>query len=185
MNRDYATRTENRLILHPQGKKKCAGCKLIFEKTSENFNIHNKKKDGTRTSDHLCKNCRSLARAKLKIRQKNDVEWYCNRLVVQIKHRAKELEIPFDLTGQDLYNVWVTQNGLCYYTNEEMNILAALSDKKSPHPDFPSVDRMIPADGYKKDNVVWCKQIVNRMKSNLSKREFVNFCKKVIEYHGE
>jgi hypothetical protein len=63
-----------------------------------------------------------------------------------------------------------------------MDLQAAPIGGKSPHINFPSVDKMVPSLGYVDGNVVWCLWGINRMKNNLSASEFVDFCNTVVEH---
>jgi hypothetical protein len=60
-----------------------------------------------------------------------------------------------------------------------MNFMAKNENRKSPHRDFPSVDRKIPMHGYIKENVVLCRWEVNRMKNDLTTTEFMDICDKI------
>ena len=105
-------------------------------------------------------------------------------MIKNLKHRAKAIKIPFELTSDDLLGLWLLQKGCCFYTGKKMDLAAETENRKSPHMDFPSIDRTIPKNGYVKNNIVWCKWSVNRMKNNFSKVEFLDFCKEILEHHG-
>jgi hypothetical protein len=116
----------------------------------------------------------------MKDRVCEDPQWYCRRIIVQLKHRAKQQNVPFLLTFDDLYQVYLNQNGNCYYTKVKLDFTLK-GQFGIPHRNFPSVDRLIPNQGYVKDNIAWCLYVVNRMKSDLSEIEFIDFCKTVLD----
>lgn len=180
-NNDIKIRTENRYILHPRDQKRCTKCNIIYDGIREYFDIHKKKKDNTYQYSGKCKLCLKKIREKRAKLQKTDINLYCAKLVAQLKYRAKVVDVPFNLTKDDLVDAWNKQSNKCYYTNVMLDLTKANTDKKSPHLDFPSVDRKNPADGYTKGNVVWCLWSVNRMKNNLTEQQFLDFCKVVVK----
>lgn len=127
--------------------------------------------------------CRNKKGAILREKIKANPVWYCRHLINQVRHRAKVVCVPFDLEATYIFNLWEEQKGLCFYSGEAMDFQAVTSDRKSPHNDFPSLDRKDPKLGYVKGNVVWCKTVVNKMKTNLTDVEFIQFCQKVINLH--
>lgn len=174
--REFEIRTNNRCNLHPIGKKQCTCCELVFDKNLENFDVHRIDGNGKHRLTGKCKSCCSIERADRNLKQKNDIVLYSKRLIASIRWRAKQECINFNLTSDHLIDMWKNQNECCYYTGEQMDLLAYNTDRKSPHYDFPSVDKLNPLLGYVVGNVVWCKWVVNRMKSDLTLDEFIGFC---------
>ena len=62
---------------------------------------------------------------------------------------------------KDIYN---NQKGLCYYTNLEMN---ANGYQENDQFCFV-VDRIIPENGYVKENMVFCCNAINKIKSSFT-----------------
>lgn len=182
--RELEIRSNNRYHLHPLGKKQCTQCEEIYDNIQLNFNIHHKNKNGDYVYEGQCKACRAKYAALLKKRQKQDGNWYFQRLLSGVKCRAKKERVEFSLTSTDLQEAWEAQDGRCYYTNQPMDLMAHNEDRKSPHYNFPSLDRKIPNKGYIKENVVWTKWSVNRTKNNLTEKEFIEMCKGVVRLHG-
>lgn len=180
-NNDIKIRTENRYILHPHDQKRCTRCNTIYNGIREHFDIHKKKKDNTYQYSGKCKPCLKKIRADRAKLQKTDIKLYCAKLLVQLKHRAKAGDLPFNLIKDDLIDAWNKQNNKCYYTDTILDLTKVTVDKISPHLDFPSIDRKNPSAGYTKGNIVWCLWAVNRMKNNLTEQQFLDFCKIVVK----
>ena len=113
-----------------------------------------------------CKPCHNLRLAELNYK---GTEHIPSQRVSLIKHNAIHRNINFDLTQEDLEDIYQQQEGKCYYTGRELS-----KETWSP-------DRIDSSLGYTKDNVVLCLWDVNRMKTNYSIEEFVNLCKLVAE----
>lgn len=163
---------ENKVLVL-QGVYKCSGCLSI--KSLEEFPI----KESTRRKHRHCSKCNDCERkrrANIAERQRANPKWYCRKLVAQIKHRSKVLNVPFDITADVLFNLWTSQEGLCYYTKQPMNFLAHTDNRRNPHIDYPSIDRKDPKKGYVSDNLCWCKWAINRMKNDLTEEQFRSFC---------
>lgn len=90
------------------------------------------------------------------------------------KSRSKKSNYHFDLDSQFLLDLWLSQEGRCFYTKEKMNIIHLKFDFWSP-----SLDRKDPDKGYTKDNVVWALHGVNCFKQQLNFKEFLNFVNSV------
>lgn len=176
-------RSENRYILHPQDKKRCSACEIVYNDIATNFDIHRKVND-VYQYEGKCKPCRQNYRRTLKKRIVTDTNWYFRKLICQIRHRAKSCDLQFNLTAHDLQTLWTVQDGKCFYTGEVMDFSANNGARRSPHIDFPSVDKVIPELGYVVNNIVLCKWGVNRMKNNLTKDQFVAFCRQVVIKHA-
>lgn len=159
-------------------KKQCTRCEIIYDDIHQHFNVHafNVNKKGQHRYAGQCKKCLTEIRTKRTLNMKNKIETYAYRLIASIKCRASQENIPFELTPQDLIDIWYSQNEQCYYSGEPLDLLAYNKNRKSPHYNFPSVDKKDPKLGYVKTNVVWCKWVINRMKSNLTQEQFIDFC---------
>ena len=171
-------------VLRSQKRKRCTRCEVVYDDIAANFDIHHTTTAGSVSYTGQCKSCLFHIRSERIQRYKRDISLYCRRLLPAIRCRVKEENTNFNLTLEFLVDLWNKQSGLCYYTRDSMDLTAVTEDKKSPHLEFPSLDRLTPNEGYTQGNVVWCTWGVNRMKNNLSKDQLILFCKKVIEHHG-
>jgi hypothetical protein len=103
-----------------------------------------------------------------------NLERACKRLLGYIARRVrtKGHEIDFDSTY--LEELFLKQEGLCYYTKDEMK-LGANSPKTL------SVDRINSDLGYLKSNVCLTTWEVNNCKQHLSVGNFLALCQKVVD----
>jgi len=177
--RELEIRTENRYTLHPQDKKRCTKCEMLYVGIAANFDIHHKKVDGTVVYAGQCRTCLASVRAERTHRYKQDINLYVRRFLPAVRCRAKEEALQFDLDAEWLVEIWARQDGRCYYTNDLLDLSATTEKGSHPHLNFPSLDRRIPAEGYVKENVVWTSYGVNRMKNNLTDTQFIELCKTV------
>lgn len=82
------------------------------------------------------------------------------------KASAKNRQQEFKITYDDLLNLWNSQGGKCLYTGWTMTT-------RTKDLTLVSIERKDNSIGYTKDNVVlicWC---VNRAKSTMGKKEFL------------
>lgn len=79
---------------------------------------------------------------------------------LQLKNHSSLRKIEFNLSYEFLLSLFNKQSGLCYYTNYPLKIFG----KKDF--DTISVDRINSNKGYTEDNVVYCLNCINTMKSN-------------------
>lgn len=111
-----------------------------------------------------CKECRSAAyRAK---RFGSDIPWK-DRLI-KVKSRADKRKITIDIDVEYLEHIWALQNGLCVYTKDRMLRSYGLRN----HPQVVSIDRIDPAAGYVKGNIVLCTARANSIKQDMTLEEF-------------
>lgn len=88
------------------------------------------------------------------------------------KASARNRHQEFNITFEDLENLWKAQSGKCLYTGWTMTT-------KTKDLTLVSIERKDNAIGYTKDNVVlvcWC---VNRAKATMSKQDFINMVKAI------
>lgn len=89
----------------------------------------------------------------------------------KISSWRKASTVLSDLTVEYLIDLYYQQNGLCHYTGVPM--VFGWVDGKI-HSNTLSLDKIDPDKGYVIGNVAWCTYLVNTMKQNLSKNEFMN-----------
>ena len=175
-------RTHEQRELASCGKRRCIKCNEIKDQDLFFVKRYHTSKDGLtkyKCFDSRCKSCMKVYSRKLKT---ENINKYCKSICTQLKHRAKKSKIPFDLTPDDLLSQWNLQNGKCYYSNENLDITLP-SNNKSPHINYPSVDKLDPSIGYIKSNIVWCRWYINRMKNDLQYKKFVETCKLIADLH--
>jgi len=76
-----------------------------------------------------------------------------------------------------LRDLWIKQEGKCYYTNEPMQ----LSGYHEMVANAVTIDRQVPEKGYVEGNIVLCCSIINRMKQNATPEQLVSLCEKILQ----
>lgn len=118
-----------------------------------------------RVSKKICKNCGATfegVRSKLYCdtsctRKANyamhmfDPEYRLRKLVAMAKSRAKEKDLPFDLTLDFMLELWEHNQGACEILKIPLDL--GKSDLGKVHPYAPSIDRIVPEMGYTQGNV--------------------------------
>lgn len=100
--------------------------------------------------------------------------WY------SIQKSAKERGISFDLTLEELWGLFIYQDGKCAYTGR----LLTLTVRSTQRGDA-SLDRIDSSKGYTIDNVQWVHKHINAMKLNHTEAYFRELCKQVTEHHKD
>jgi hypothetical protein len=96
------------------------------------------------------------------------------------RNRAKKKGIPFELTREYIIELFEKQNGKCYYSGLQLNIVKTNKDR-THDPLKMSLDCVDPELGYTKGNVVWCAYCVNALKLKMSKEEMINICRHIVK----
>jgi len=172
-------RTFNRYFLHPKGKRACNQCRLVFSGIGENFHIKKHTKSGIswNVKCSACFNENNRARV---AEYRKTPEKFIKSKVSAYRHRAKELDVPFDLVWSKLSELYAKQGGLCYYTAEPISF-ESITGNGAPHLQTPSLDRVEPELGYVLGNVVWCSYELNRMKNEMGYKKFLQTCEKILK----
>lgn len=93
--------------------------------------------------------------------------------------RAKERNIPCEVTPEYLYQLFLEQNGRCALSGVEIFFGKKRKDESTASP-----DRIIPEDGYVVGNVRWVHKYVNSMRNNKTTDEFLDWCKKIVNHNN-
>jgi len=75
-------------------------------------------------------------------------------------------------TRQELWDLYHESGGHCYYSDKPFGMGTW---------DRPSPDRIDSKKGYTKENVVWARWVVNRMKGTLTSAQFEEECRAVAD----
>ena len=182
----YCTPTRLRNNNHHTCSRKCLGIlnsKKYSKKIKVDCNncgkeIEYKKSAYDKIKNHTCSlKCSSELKSKLysqghnpsaiKITHLSDIERVMHKRIPTYKSRAFQKGWDFDLDYEYLTELYENQKGKCYYTNLKMNY------EKGPMTfDTMSLDRVDPSKGYIKDNVVFCLNCINMLKSDHSMEDF-------------
>jgi len=91
---------------------------------------------------------------------------------------AKKREIPFEVTMEYAWNLFVSQGGKCALSG-----LPLVFGSGSLHSNTTaSLDRLDNAKGYLEGNIQWVHKKVNIMRNALSIEEFVSLCQKISDH---
>jgi len=85
-----------------------------------------------------------------------------------IKRNAQRRNIEFDIKIKYLYELFISQNRKCYFTD----IKLVLSGKNCN----ASVDRINSNIGYIEGNIIWVYKPINTMKSDIKIDKFIELC---------
>jgi hypothetical protein len=108
-----------------------------------------------------------------------------------VRLRAQRDDIVFNLTIEDAWDLFVTQDRRCALSGVEINFgryRPAATDRRRgdwPRLNTASLDRVDSGDGYVLGNVQWVHKELNRMKGALSANEFVALCTSVVEHANQ
>jgi len=106
-------------------------------------------------------------------KRKTDVRFVAGRRLNNYRKHAAGCT----LTSDDLVRLYDTQKGKCYYTGRIMQ-----TGHDRVRPDSLSLDRLVPSRGYRKGNVVWCCNLVNTMKQQMTEQEFYRFLRHILRH---
>jgi len=95
----------------------------------------------------------------------------------KIKKGAKERNLVFEITMEDIGDLFEKQKGKCALSGLPLKLKEHSKDKNST----ASLDRIDSTKGYLKDNVQWIYRRINFMKGALDENEFVYLCNKIVE----
>lgn len=145
----------------------CNRCET--EKAARDFWTDLSKKTGYST---WCKSCHRS--------QKKEAyhTWpgFIMRRIQLYRFRAKQLQVPFDLTIDFLKELWSLQSGCCAISG----IPFEPGGFGKRHPFSPSLDRKDSDLGYTKENVQWVANIVNYGKNEWGEDAFLKMCSAVV-----
>lgn len=86
----------------------------------------------------------------------------------QCREGASSRGYAWSVTPEELWKVWLSQDGLCTFTGWRLH-----------HDVDASLDRIDSTQGYTVDNVQWVHKDVNRMKNNFTDEYFIAVCRAI------
>lgn len=90
------------------------------------------------------------------------------------KTRAKNQNVPFDISLEYVRKLFDDQNGKCALSGDEMVVKGGW--------DSQSLDKIDPSLGYVEGNVQWLTKRTNLIKNNLNNDQFLSHIKKILKY---
>ena len=97
-----------------------------------------------------------------------------------IRWRAKQKGIPFSISKEYVWSLFLGQHGRCALSGVEITIEQTNRDHRR-YRSTASLDRIDSLKGYTPKNVQWVHKDINRMKSTLLEGRFVELCRLVAE----
>lgn len=89
-----------------------------------------------------------------------------------LEHSAKKRNLIFNITIQEISDLYIKQNGKCALTN-----LSIYLNRSKKVKNTASLDRIDSNKGYTIDNVQWVHKDINNMKMNKNQDYFIELCK--------
>lgn len=148
----------------------------------ESFHQHGDNNNSYKYRDGLDKRCCSC---KLKQNKQSRTNYSNEKRLLKLlqerwlgaRDRAKNKNITFDITKEDLKNLWDKQQGLCAISKIPMTYFI---DSGRIFTNL-SIDQINPHLGYTKDNIQLVCMAVNQMKSDMSIDELYMFCEAILK----
>lgn len=136
-----------------------------------------------RSTDLLTGQTRSCGKKSLHYSRESSALWRGYGDISQacwgrIKNNAKSRGIQIELSIEEAWNVFLSQNSRCALSGVLLTFdsLAACRDGNA------SLDRIDSSRHYTVDNVQWVHKMINRCKLEYSEQEFIEMCKRVAKY---
>lgn len=99
----------------------------------------------------------------------------CITLFKKIKSNALKRKLSFELTVEDMWDLFLQQDEKCAITGVNINMLNA-NINNNYHLQTASLDRKDSSKGYIKGNVQWVHKVINSLKSDFNNDEFISLC---------
>ena len=108
-------------------------------------------------------------------------------LMTYLKGKAKNRGLVFEVTAEELWNLFLKQNSRCALSGVilvlETKINAQHNLDRTYH--TASLDRIDNNKGYTIDNVQWVHKVLNHMRRQYSIEEYIAWCRLVTQHQDE
>lgn len=163
------------------GELYCLRCKT-YKPISEFY----ENASNTKNRKYYSNNCKQCESERHKIYRENyindDSDLFFNTLATACRGRAyKSNKFECSITKEDLLELYEKQNHKCALSGIKMTTIK----KQGRNPNNASVDRINAGQDYSKDNIRLVCSHVNMMRSNLSDKELIEYCKAILKYNNE
>lgn len=111
--------------------------------------------------------CRSCIYKRMRLKVNNNLKKFLNFQYRYLIHRCRYKKIVCSIKVHDLFEIYKKQNGKCFYTGEKLR-LPNSRNKRLNSRNVISLDRIVPSEGYSKNNIVLCLRIINTVKNDLT-----------------
>ncbi len=96
------------------------------------------------------------------------------------RKRASKRQLPFTITREYIEDLFVKQDGRCFYSDIELNIVK-VNGNHVHDPLKMSLDCIDPEKGYIDGNVVWCAYCINSFKLKMPVNDMLKICRQIIK----
>lgn len=150
--------------------------------TRESFNLHVGSDNSYLYRDRLDKRCNKCKQEQNKQARTNYSDEKRLQKILQCRwlgarDRAKHKNKLFDISKEDLMDIWIRQNGKCAISKIPMTYI--MDGGRNPY--NVSIDQINPSKGYTKDNIQLVCMCVNQLKSDFDMNVVINICKNIIK----
>lgn len=122
----------------------------------------------------MCSKCAGIQRGMAARRKNGMVGELTQSKFSKMQRIAKQRNIEFNVTKEELWNQYLAQNKKCAITGDDIdNINEA------------SLDRIDSTKAYTKDNIQWVTKQANLSKHIMSMKELIIFCTKVLKHANQ
>lgn len=100
----------------------------------------------------------------------------------QIKRNATTRKLSFDVSINDLWDLFLKQNRKCNLSGLDISLIKT-TRKHEKFSRTASLDRIDSTKGYTIDNIQWVHKVVNQIKWNYDQSFFIDLCSKIAKYN--
>lgn len=183
MQQAIKTRKKREDIIKHNSLYPCKKCQI--EKPADEFVIQyiDNQLVGKYRYLYECRQCKKERTYKKRNEKRKTIEWACKIMLAHIYQWAKKRNISFSITEWDLLNLRRSQQWKCYYSWHSMTFEFVWHTKgtRTEKTKYQaSCDRKDNELWYTWDNIVLCCTFINKMKWNLSEKDFYDTCSAIV-----
>lgn len=136
-------------------------------------------------SDTKCRTCGNAARNRAHFGRHHGVGDLSKTFFNYFRFTAKRRSIAFDVSIDDLWTLFLAQDGKCALSGLPLRFpVGAGYGGSLTEIDSPSLDRKDSSKGYVTGNVQWLHKHVNIMKNAFGQGEFIALCHAIADQHA-
>ncbi len=126
-------------------------------------------------TDGLTSNCKKCCKLNIKKWLESDIKNFIKKIYLSCKHNCikRNKNLIFDLTEEDILDLYYIQEGKCALSGEVLTNIA-LEDKGLNNYNI-SIDRIDSTKGYTRNNIQLVGFIINIMKNDIDEKDFLLF----------
>jgi hypothetical protein len=108
-------------------------------------------------------------------------------LMTYMKRKAKERDLCWELTSDQLWELFEKQKGKCALSGVDLHMSTEINKQHNLDRTHmtASLDRIDNAKGYTIENVQWIHKTVNLMRRQYSVDDYVEWCRRVAYYQDD